>query len=401
MAGIAHHTSLRFRGGAVRVAQLLHQGLPGLGRASRCSFEIDESDPEAGSGSGPGLLDAPADGTLVGPEALAASLAPGEILHLHSSTDLPGLLARLPDGLRLVLTLHDVTALTGGCAYPLSCPHFPPKSEGATTPQGLLQSCAAQPDTIGCADPCPRDFFQAGRVQALLRQELARLAPVLVCPSRWMAAQARAALPQADIRILPNGVPWPELGALTQQGRARQALGIAAGARVALFAAHGGVRAAYKSGPHWTAYWRSLKAALPEALGFAVGGDQSGREGDLVTWPYVDRARLALLMRAADCLVYPTLADNHPLVLLEAAAQELAVVSYEVGGVPEIVSHGVTGLLAPAGDQGLLTESALVLLASPLQARALGRAAYARGRTRFPVQRMLSDHYRIYGELLA
>lgn len=367
---ILHHAALRHRGGAVRVARLLLAAQTAAGHVAQFSFEVPENDPEA--------LDMPAaEPTAPTPPAAlagrASRLPPDGLVHLHTSTDWPVLLESLLDSnasLGLILTLHDATPLTGGCAYPLACPHFPV-----------------------CADSCPRGFPQARLRQAHILRLLSRLGPSLASPSRWLAGLARAVLPELSLRVIPNGVPWPE--ALTPRQQARAALGIAPGAPVALFAAHGGARAAYKSGPAWADYWARIAGAVPGCLGFAVGGDTAESQNGLSVWPYLDRARLALVMRAADCLVYPTLADNHPLVLLEAAAQELPVASFDAGGVPEIIRHEETGLLAPTGDTEALIQHAVRLLATPGLARGLGRSARDQGRKRFNAERMAEDYRKL------
>jgi glycosyltransferase involved in cell wall biosynthesis len=328
---ILHHATLPHRGGAVRVARLLMAAQAAAGLSPRASFEVPENAPEDAPDADPG--------SQISPQLLGqawAALPPDSFLHLHTSSHWPDLLSGvLPHapGRRLLLTLHDATPLTGGCAYPMNCPLFP-----------------------ACADPCPRDFAQARSRQAELLGLLKALAPALVAPSAWLAGLAKTLLPGLSVRVIPNGIPWPPRQTLPSRAQARAALGIAPRARVALFAAHGGHRAAYKSGPRWPEYWEAASSGIPDALAYAVGGDEFASlapGGNLSVWPYVDRSRLTLLMRAADCLLYPTLADNHPLVLLEAAALELPVVSFRVGGVPEIVAHGETGLLAsPPGEIG-------------------------------------------------
>ena len=377
---VLHHAALPYRGGAVRVARLLMAAQTAVGLDTCYSFEVPENDPEA--------LGHNATGTDTSPPALPgevgrvfAALPPDSALHLHTSTHWPDLLTGLLGGVRgrrPLLTLHDATPLTGGCAYPLDCPHFP-----------------------ACAEPCPRQFPDARSRQAEILGLLRAIAPLLVSPSGWLAGLARQVLPDIPVRVIPNGVPWPELSALPSRAHARAGLGIAANARVALFAAHGGARAAYKSGPRWPEYWEVVEQALPVCLAYAVGGDETSgasRPDGLTVWPYVDRARLALLMRAADVLCYPTLADNHPLVLLEAAALELPVASFAVGGVPEIVAHGVTGLLAaPAGDVAAFAEAAQGLLRDKTLARRLGQNARSRGVRRFTSGRMAAD----YAALLA
>jgi len=379
---IVHHAALKHRGGAVRVARLLQAAQLAAGLDARFSYEVEENDPEDLDGSkaaSPQTASPQTEGQRTHPGALArraAELPPDGLTHLHTSTDWPAVLEGLLDSNTasgLIVTLHDATPLTGGCAYPLDCPHFPV-----------------------CADPCPRRFAQARLRQSHIRRLLNRLQPLLVSPSGWLAGLAKAALPETRVRVIPNGVPWP--AALPTKQEARTALGIAPGAPVALFAAHGGGRAAYKSGAAWPEYHARIASRVPGALGFAVGGDEASTRDGLTTWPYLDRARLALLMRAADCLVYPTLADNHPLVLLEAAAQELPVASFGVGGVPEIVRHEETGLLAPAGDIEALVGHAVSLLTTPALARTLGRTARDQGGRRFNVPRMAADYLKLLGE---
>ncbi len=96
-----------------------------------------------------------------------------------------------------------------------------------------------------------------------------------------------------------------------------------------------------------------------------VGGDVTERDGDLLRWPYVDRTMLDTLLAAADVFVYPTLADNHALVVLEAMTAGVPVCSFRVGGLPEQVEDGVTGALADEGDWGGLAASVAGLLERP------------------------------------
>jgi glycosyltransferase involved in cell wall biosynthesis len=351
---VRQHTALQERGGAARVARLLHERLPGLGLASELSFETAEE---------PGAQATPA-------AEAGRGLAGDTLLHLHASLDWPALLAALPGDRPLALTLHDAGLLTGGCAYPLDCP-------GAAE---------------GCPEPCPRGFARARERQTLQLGRLRRLGPALAAPSSWLAGLARAALPGLAVTVIPNGVPWP--GRRPSRALARKALGIAPQARVVVFAAHGGAEAAYKSGPRWAEYWQGLKKRAPGALGFAVGGREARRDGDFVTWPYVDRQRMDLLFSAADLLFYPTLADNHPLVVLEAMSRGAACAAFAVGGLPEQIVDGVSGILVPPGQDQVLLDAAGALLASPARLREMGEQAFSRGAARFTAERMAGDYLR-------
>ena len=82
------------------------------------------------------------------------------------------------------------------------------------------------------------------------------------------------------------------------------------------------------------------------------------------------------LYATADVFVLPTLADCFPLVIQEAMAAGLPVVSTAVGAIPEAVRDGETGLLASPGDARALRAALAALADDPARARSMG----ARGR---------------------
>ncbi|MGY1680936.1 glycosyltransferase [Geodermatophilus sp. SYSU D01176] len=94
-------------------------------------------------------------------------------------------------------------------------------------------------------------------------------------------------------------------------------------------------------------------------------------------------AEVAAELRAAAVAVLPALWwENCPMAVLEAAAHGVPVVASAVGGVPELVDDGATGLLVPPGDAAALAGALTRLLADPAEADRLGRAGWARVRSR-------------------
>jgi glycosyltransferase involved in cell wall biosynthesis len=57
------------------------------------------------------------------------------------------------------------------------------------------------------------------------------------------------------------------------------------------------------------------------------------------------------LLKAADLFVFPTHYEGHPLALLEAMTQGLPIVASDASSIPEIIQHGVQGLLFRTGDR--------------------------------------------------
>jgi glycosyltransferase involved in cell wall biosynthesis len=92
---------------------------------------------------------------------------------------------------------------------------------------------------------------------------------------------------------------------------------------------------------------------------------------------------VAAELRAATAAVLPALWwENCPMAVLEAAAQGVPVVASAVGGVPELVDDGGTGLLVPPGDPVALAAALTRLVRDPAAAAGMGSAAWARVRER-------------------
>ena len=86
---------------------------------------------------------------------------------------------------------------------------------------------------------------------------------------------------------------------------------------------------------------------------------------------------------ALDILAHTSRSDGTSLVLMEAMACGVPTVAIRVGGVPEIVEHGTTGLLA--NDWESLAENILYLLEKPLIIQKMKKAAVTRIDTHFNV----------------
>jgi glycosyltransferase involved in cell wall biosynthesis len=108
------------------------------------------------------------------------------------------------------------------------------------------------------------------------------------------------------------------------------------------------------------------------------------------------------LLCAADVLLVPSRwFEAFSLVLAEAAACGTAAVASRVGGIPEVLLDGETGLLVPPGDPPALLEAATRLLADDgLRAR-LGAAARRRAAAAFCLERMVTATLDEYRTLLA
>lgn len=364
---IHHHVCLERRGGATKAAKLLIRALEEPGWAQEWSHELAEAP----------LPEAPADpageaapGRPLAPDALADAQA--DVFHLHATAEhLAALRALAGYPGRVVVTAHDCSWLTGGCIFPMDCAGY----------------------SRDCRD-CPRGFADAARERAGRREAISALSPALIAPSGWMAGLLRAAFPELAVTVAPNGVVVP--AALAAKATAKAGLGVSPQAKVVLFLAHGGLQAEYKGGRHFLDIWEAIKRREPRAVGFVAGGQEYGRRDDLIFWPYLEGEALTAVYAASDVFVYPSLADNHPLAVLEAMAHGLPVAAYAVGGIPEQLPGERYGLLVPPGQAGQLIDQAARVLDSPALARSLAGESLARCRKCFGVSRMAQDYQRVY-----
>ena len=113
------------------------------------------------------------------------------------------------------------------------------------------------------------------------------------------------------------------------------------------------------------------------------------------------RSDVPALLAAADVAVMPSLSEALSNVLLESMAAGAPTVATRVGGTPEALTDGETGLLVPPGDVQPLAAAISRLLDDRALAAHLGRAAGRFVREHLSVERMVSATEQLYSELLA
>jgi glycosyltransferase involved in cell wall biosynthesis len=98
------------------------------------------------------------------------------------------------------------------------------------------------------------------------------------------------------------------------------------------------------------------------------------------------------ILRATDICVQPTLAEAFGYTIAEAMACGCAVVASRVGGIPEVIEHGKSGLLVEPRDEAGLAAALERLIAEPPLRRSLGEAARRRVCERFNLELAVERH---------
>jgi glycosyltransferase involved in cell wall biosynthesis len=326
-----------------------------------------------------------------------ADLPPVEpdILHLHNLhgsyfdvRQLPTLSAARPT----ILTMHDCWLLTGHCAYPLDCEQW--------------RTGCGQCPYLDIYVPIPRD--QSATNCRVKRAALTASRLALTTPSHWlmkMTEDSGVLNENHRTRVIPNGV---DTGVFRpgDKAAAREALGLPQDRPIVMFAGRGIKDSPFK-GFSTLADAIGIVSSREEAenvLFLALGSEAPPTRLDraeLRHVPYTqDTAEVVRYYQAADLYVHPARAENLPLAIIEAMACRTPVVASDVGGIPELVDNGSTGLLFEASNARALAGAVLGLLADETRRESFAEASAQLVAERFTLRHQVDAYLELYAEVL-
>jgi glycosyltransferase involved in cell wall biosynthesis len=201
----------------------------------------------------------------------------------------------------------------------------------------------------------------------------ARDVDLFVSPSEFLLEQhRRAGLQARSSAVVRNGIPLPPPAERARTGARKRFL------LLTRLTVEKGVRTVLQA-------LSTLPADLDFELVIAGRGPleaemQQAAASDprLRFAGYVSGDAKAALLMSADYLVIPSLwYENAPVAVIEAAAYGLGVVASRIGGLPELVREGGTGVLFPPGDAQALAAAMRGLLTGDVELPALARESQA------------------------
>jgi glycosyltransferase involved in cell wall biosynthesis len=415
---ITHISTADSSGGAARSAYRLHAGLRALGLDSRMLVLQKESNDTSVL-----LFQPPLDGPtrlrrvikrcllklsqkdLVGRPAGAtyfsddrsqhsadalSQVPPSDILHLHwiaGFLDYRDFFRRLPHGLPVVWTLHDMNPFTGGCHFDGGCGKY-------------LEQCGT------CPQICSLERHDlSARVWKRKSGALATCSASsmhIVAPSRWLAAEAKKStlLGRFPITVIPYGVDTENFQP-RDRSFARQLFGIPPEARVVLFVAD------------WAGEKRKGLDLLVEAIKeiedfpdlcvFTIGRNIARQEignRSIAIEQIRDELTMSLAYSAADLFVVPSLQDNLPNTALEAFACGIPTVAFAVGGLTDIIRDDETGVLVAPGDVRALRVAIAKMLENPDRLASMAESCRRTALGKYRLEVQARNYVALYESLL-
>jgi glycosyltransferase involved in cell wall biosynthesis len=242
-----------------------------------------------------------------------------------------------------VFTLHDMWSFTGHCAYSYDCNRW-------------QHGCGACP----YPDTYPKIDLDNTHLEWKLKNWVySKSNLTIVTISKWLTEQAqKSMLNRFSIHHIPNGIDTEAYQPLAKE-KCRYVLGIHPNQKVLMFGA-ASLKDDRKGSDLLIKALQHLPISLKSEILLLTLGDGGEKIAELVGIPtlslgYVNSDRLkSIAFSASDLFVFPTRADNLPLVLQESMACGTPMVSFDIGGVPDLVRPNITGYLAqPENTQDL------------------------------------------------
>jgi glycosyltransferase involved in cell wall biosynthesis len=315
-----------------------------------------------------------------------------DVVHLHTVADwfdVPRWLETLPRRIGVVISVHDMWHVTGGCF--------------------LYRGCDRYAKQIHPCDACPILRWPANRflAKAAYSRKL-RTYPNcgarMVANSQWLAEiAARSPIAKAcgGVRVISPGI---DTTVFKPQGKklCREHLGLPTNAFVILT---GG---ASLTDTNKNVPWLLEQLShLPDLSGIIIlaFGEGTVRVAQGLNVRFTggirERRDLARLLAASDVFVSASLMETYGLTLVEAMACGTPVVAFRVGGIPEAAPDGQAAILCPPQDTATLIEAIVKLRDSPQLRDSLGRFAYETAHTRNAASSFAEAFAQLYRECIS
>lgn len=314
-----------------------------------------------------------------------------DVIHIHGTHGFLNYLALplLSMGKPMVYTLHDMWPYTGHCGFSYDCERWQTGCGKCPYPENHP---AVQKDNT--------------RIEWKLKDWVYRLSNLRCVTLSKMKTQeaSKSILNRFPIYQIPNGLDVDVYYPLDSE-QSRRKLGLPLNKRVLMFAALS-LDQPRKGGDLLIKALQNLPESLKsDTILITIGhgdsliGEKAGIQ--IINLGFIrDDHRKAAVYSAADVFVSPSRGETLPLVLQESAACGTPMVSFDVGGVRDILHHGSTGYLAQPESAEDLCKGIEALLGDTLLLSQMSRNARDAILKEFTLEKQVKRYIRLYQDCL-
>ncbi len=257
-----------------------------------------------------------------------------DIIHAHNLhtnffnlNELPNLSHQKP----FVWTLHDMWAITGHNTHAFSCEHWRHGGCDCILPDSIPRHRKNNSQRLW---EKKKKMYDNSRLN-------------IVVPSQWLFDNIKKSiLKNQPITLIYNGVDT-NIFSPKNKTIMRKKFGLPLNKKIIIFSSKGGKKNIWKG-------WKYIEYILEKTKGskdlffLCVGSrDTNDHRANIGYIDYINNpSELSGYYSASDILLYPSIADNCPLTVLEAMACGLPVLTFNTGGIPEIVENKLHGYVA-------------------------------------------------------
>jgi glycosyltransferase involved in cell wall biosynthesis len=286
----------------------------------------------------------------------------------------------------VIWTLHDEWAITPHCAYTF---------EGEKMKNGLYicQSIHTPPRLLW-----NNTKYLSWRKNMIYKSSKLHI----ITPSEWLHRKVKnTILGRQDVRTIHNGIET-QVFKIGDKIEARKKLNLPKDKKIILFLADDAKNNPWKG---WTQNEKIINSEkFEDALFLCVGNhhQHSNEENVEYRGQISDKKILSLYYNAADVLLFTSLAENFPLVILEAMSSGLPIVAFNVGGVSEVLTHQKNGYIASYGNLEEISAGLnWILNLTPGERERIKITSSLKIKNNFDITKMNSEYMNLYKEIIS
>lgn len=314
-----------------------------------------------------------------------------DIINLHNLHGGYFNLLALPELTKLkptVYTLHDMWALTGHCAHSFSCDKW-------------QNGCGICPDL----KIYPSLWYDRTHWLWNLKKDIYKKSELtIVTPSKWLKNKVEnSILADKKIHLIYNGIDQRVFHPMNKID-VRKKLNLPLDKTILMFSAHYGIKNYWKGGDYLLEALSKINRENIVFLNVGSSEKPDKQIEDSIEWisiPYVeDENTMAEYYAASDLFLYPSLADNCPLVVLEAMASGTPIIAFRTGGVPELITHMETGYVSEYKNVDDFLNGINLFLDNENLRKNAGSSARKTVEEHFTLDKMVDLYEQLYHSLL-